>query len=365
MKQRKTPQKPAKEASALGFRVREGLFILLLAVAMFFILALTTYQPDDPGWSQVGSDQTILNAAGPIGAWFSDVLISLFGFLAYGFPAMVVLSAAFLFVHRHKNNDIDYPLVSIRIAGFLLALIAGCTLASIYFSHMVLNYPLGAGGILGLALSDWTLKTLHITGATLLLLASFLIGVTFATGLSWLRLMDTTGRGILKAARGTHQYFLAIKQRIQDWHLKRKQSKASAAVIQKAPTLELPNPTAHTKQASPKPPKDHGFERKVQLIRKKNTLAQQVPLFKQGPDGAMPSLSLLDVPKHKDEAIYSDEALHDMSKLVEVKLNDFNIEAEVVAVHPGPVITRFELQLAPGLKPSKITGIARHLARSP
>lgn len=351
---------PAPQATtSLGFRLREGMFILQLSLAMFFLLALVTFSPTDPGWSQVGSHPDILNAAGPMGAWCADVLLSLFGYLAFGFPAMIALSAVLLFIHRHETKQTDYPLLSLRGAGFILAILTGCALASIYFTDYARAYPFGAGGILGITIKQGLLASLHITGSTVILLAGFLVGVTFATGLSWLRLMDKTGRFIFKSTKQLGLFVVTLKQRYQQWQ---QAKRLMQTVIQK--------PKPHIEK-SPKPkalpsPEDEGISisDKIRVIRRKNTVAQQVPLFTQGPDGPMPDLSLLDTPKHKDETIYSEAALHDMSRLVETKLSDFNIDAHVVAVHPGPVVTRFELELAAGVKASKITGIARDLARS-
>lgn len=350
-----------KQASALGFRLREGSFIVQISLGMFFFLALLTFNHHDPGWSQVAEHDYIVNAGGPLGAWIADVLISLFGYLAFGFPVMIAFSAVYLFTHRHDDAIMDYPLLSLRVAGFLLAVISGCVLSSIYFSDSALRYPFGAGGILGISLSRWMLSSLHVTGSTVMLLASFLAGVTFATGLSWLKLMDKTGRGILKSIRGLGVLSQVLHEYYKGWQQKRR---AAKIVIQK-PITSKPVPMAKPKPTQPESaPEAPNYAEKIRIIRRKNTVAQQVPLFNNGPDGPMPSLSLLDVPEHKEEAIYSEEALEEMSRLVESKLADFHVEAKVVAVHPGPVITRYELQLAPGIKASKITGLAKDIARS-
>jgi S-DNA-T family DNA segregation ATPase FtsK/SpoIIIE len=354
MKKQKTAPSAPKQPSSLSLRLREGLFIVQLSLAMFFVLALATFSPLDPGWSQVGHP-SVLNSGGPMGAWSADILISLFGYAAFGFPLMIALSTAFLFIHRHEHTPLDTPLLCLRIAGFLLALLAGCSLASIYFADYAAHYPFGAGGILGITLSDWLLSSLHVTGSTLILLASFLIGITFATGLSWLRLMDKTGRLILKTLR-------ALRHTAQEMRARKlSQTVIKTPVIKASPAPKAKPTPAPAAAASSEP---SGYAEKIRVIRRKNATAQQVPLFNHGPDGPMPSLSLLDVPEHKEEAVYSEEALQDMSRLVESKLADFNVEAKVVAVHPGPVITRFELQLAPGIKASKITGLAKDLARS-
>lgn len=373
MKDKKKLKKSAPQSaapSALSFRLREGAFILQLSLAMFFFLALLTFSQHDPGWSQVGHQEYIVNAAGPMGAWFADVLISLFGYLAFGFPVMVGLSSVFLFIHRHEERELDGALLALRIGGFLLAVLSGCTLASIYFVEEAAHYPFGAGGILGISLSRLIMSSLHLTGSTLFLLATFLIGITFATGLSWLKLMDKSGRAILKSFRSLAQLAQTLNLRYKAW----KQARRLSQTVIHTPAAPKPAPKPVVKSVpAPKPkeldepapaPKEPSYSEKIKIIRKKNALAQQVPLFNNGPDGPMPSLSLLDVPEHKEETVYSEEALEEMSRLVESKLADFHVEAHVVAVHPGPVITRYELQLAPGIKASKITGLAKDLARS-
>lgn len=355
---------------ALSARIREGLFIVLLATALFFVLALVTYHSADPGWTHTAAKTNIHNAGGPIGAWFADVLLSLFGFLAFGFPAMIALGAGYLFLKRHQTEDIfSYSLLGLRLTGFVLAVLSGCALSAIYFADasQSLSYPLGSGGILGLVLSEYFLKTLFLTGATVLLLAAFLTGVTFATGLSWLKLMDLSGRLILRCGQSIAGRVRNIQLKIKTWHLERKQRQLTEAVLQKVePKISLPKtkpaPEPKEKPESKDEPGPFGFQ--VKRIKKKNTLANQVPLFTAGPDGPMPSLSLLDVPSHTEEAVYTDQALREMSRQVESKLSDFGVDVEVVAVHPGPVVTRFELQLAAGVKASKITGLARDLARS-
>lgn len=351
--------------SQLSFRVREGFFILALAISTFFILGLITYTPVDPGWTHTSSQGQIMNAGGPAGAWFADVLLSLFGLLAFGFPLMLGVGAWILFKHRHDDTAIiQYEMIALRIIGFAMALMAGCTLSSIYFDVGFLDYPIGPGGILGKIVSQLLLSNLHMTGASLLLLSIFLVGVTFATGLSWLKLMDWMGRLLFKilgmAGSEVNHSFIHLKS----WHLRRKQYELSKPVILKQAvdlkTLRASAPAASKSTSG----MGSGFGSEIKLVKKKNAIANQAPLFKDGIEGGMPSLTLLEVPQHREEAVYSQHSLDSMSRQVEEKLKDFGVEVNVVAVHPGPVVTRFELELAAGIKASKITGLARDLARS-
>lgn len=345
--------------SQLSFRVREGFFILSLAISTFFILALFTYTPVDPGWTHTSSQAAIINAGGPAGAWFADVLLSLFGLLAFGFPLMLGIGAWILFKHRHdEESNIQYGMIALRVLGFGMALMAGCTLSSIYFDVSFMHYPIGPGGILGKVVSQLLLSNLHMTGASLLMLSIFLVGITFATGLSWLKLMDGMGRLVFKLLG-------MAGSDIKSWHLRRKQYELSKPVILKQAvdlkSLRAPMPAPAPK---PKPVLSQGFGADIKLVKKKNAIASQAPLFKDGSEGGMPSLTLLDVPQHREEAVYSEHSLELMSRQVEEKLKDFGVDVNVVGVHPGPVVTRFELELAAGLKASKITGLSRDLARS-
>lgn len=340
----------------LAMRVREGLFILSLSLTLFFILALLTFSPNDPAWSSTGTSHAIQNATGPIGAWCADILFTLFGVFAYGFPLMVGLGALYLFRNRFDaTQPMQWSWVGLRLGGFVLALTAGCTLAHLYFSDMDLTYPSGSGGVIGHALNIWMLRTLHATGETVLLLAVFLVGMTFATGISWLRLMDWVGRGLLK---GMQQLVMVIKTR-REAPLEKVRVEPAAldlsAWVEAKPVRSTS--TALATVMPLKPPK-------LKIVTKKPTLHAQVPLFKGGPEGPMPALSLLDPPQEQHEAEYTDEGLREMSNQVESKLADFGVDAHVVAVHPGPVITRFELALAAGVKASKISGLSKDLARS-
>lgn len=372
MARKPTPTPPrSSSAQSLAVRVREGLFILSLSLTLFFILALLTFHPSDPAWTSSGATETIHNATGPMGAWCADILFTLFGVFAYGFPVMVALGAFYLFIHRFDSEaPVQWSLIGLRLGGFILALTAGCTLAHLYFSDIHVTYPSGSGGIIGQSLNVLLLRTLHATGETVLLLAAFLVGMTFATGISWLRLMDWVGRGILKTANAL---WVSIKKRRMTTEKPTLLTSGLGAKREKVriepPSIDLSEwveakPRSASTSLSTVPPTTKSLGATLKIVAKKPALHSQVPLFKGGPEGPMPSISLLDPPQVQHEAEYTDEALREMSNQVESKLADFGVEAHVVAVHPGPVITRFELALAAGVKASKISGLAKDLARS-
>ena len=194
-------------------------------------------------------------------------------------------------------------------------------------------------------------------GGTLFLLALFLTGVTLFTGLSWLEVMDVTGRYTIAGAEYLYGNGLRARER---WLAARRRQEREAA----------PNRAEGARKSRRKPPRvEPATARSEPEVAEAGADARAererpAPLFEPAPgSGALPPLALLDEPKKKRKVV-SDESLEAMSRQVELKLADFGIEAEVVAVHPGPVVTRYELQPAPGLKVSRVTNLAKDLARS-
>jgi DNA segregation ATPase FtsK/SpoIIIE, S-DNA-T family len=340
-------------------RLREGLVILLAALSLFLFLSLYTYHGGDPGWSKTGSHSTIINLGGHIGAWYADIFFYLFGANAYFFPLMIAGLAFAVFKQRQQS---DSPhLLLLRGIGFVGALLAGCALAHLYLPDPL--WPQGSGGLLGHAVGNQLVRSLNTNGATLILLAVFLSSVTFMTGLSWLALTDRVGKRIINFSVQTYGQIknqgMRLLTKYRDYRADQwvqQEIKPKIAALHKeepkfSPMTILepiaPAKIVITQAAAPK---------KVKRPQ------QQMPLFDS--DSPLPSLALLDPPQevHHDE--YTPQMLETLSKQVEDTLADFSIIAKVVAVHPGPVITRFELELAPGIKASKITGLARDIARS-
>jgi len=257
-----------------------------------------------------------------------------------------------LFQDRRSEAPFDWRAFSLRSAGFLLTLAAGCGLASLHDVGAAQTLPVDAGGVLGRLVGQAMEGAFSFIGATILLLALFLSGFTLFTNLSWLRLMDLTGaatlggldwlRGRLLALREAWQARRAKKAR--ETRFETKVKRETARKPRKAPVIKAP------------PAKPVRESERVQRER-------QVPLFEADADSALPPLSLLDEAKPSSKRM-SPEALEAMSRLVESKLRDFGIEVEVVEVHPGPVITRYEMQPAPGVKVSQISNLAKDLARS-
>lgn len=339
--------------SQMSRGLREGGLLVLGAIAVYLLMSLVSYSPADPGWSRSGSGDKIANIGGVVGAWFSDAFLFLFGYLAYLFPLMVGYSAWLLYRGRNAEVRVNGRELTLRGMGFALTVTAGAGLATLYAMDP-LSLPLNGGGILGEVVAKGLVKLFNAAGAALFLLALFLTGVTLFTGLSWVWLMDVTGRITLNFAG-----WLTAR-----WQLLR-ENRAERLAQQDA----APEPAPSAAEIKKKRIHDHPpprIEPTMQHLQPSARVEKerQIPLFKSADAaGSLPPLSLLDVAEPSAHRI-SPDSLEAISRLLESKLSDFGIEAQVVAVHPGPVITRFELQPAPGVKVSQITNLAKDLARA-
>lgn len=334
----------------LSRNIKEVSMIALGALSIYLLIALYSYHPDDPGWSHAVSVESIKNSAGVVGAWIADVLLYLFGYMGYLFPVILAYSGWCLFQSRNTNEPLNYLRYSLRAAGLVLTYMGGCGVARIHFlAGASLPYEVqGAGGILGDVIGSGLLHILGFTGSSLIMLTMFLIGVTLFTGLSWLRLMDITGHWTLRFIG----YFNETRHRYKD-ELQGRSARKEREVL-----IKIEKEKSSQREPVKIEPKISIFESGERAEREK-----QVNLFEYPANVALPSLGLLDDAPPRVGQL-SHEALQAMSRQVELKLKDFGIEVQVVEVHPGPVITRFELEPAPGVKGSQIINLAKDLARA-
>ncbi len=334
--------------SHVNRRLREGAMLLLLAIGAYLLLSLVTFSVNDPGWSYTGAQREVLNAGGRVGAWIADVFLNLFGFLAYLLPLMVAWSGWLIFKERNPDDSLNLSVLALRWSGFLVTLIAGCTLAAMHISQFSIPLPTGSGGILGSSLMGPLVGIFSNIGGTLLLLALFLSGFTLFTGVSWIAVMDKTG-GMTLALFRRLIHLRDLWQDRQTAKMARRERSEAVRIEQK-------------RREKQKPPKIEPVIKQVKPSERAQK-EQQTQLFQGRGGEKLPPLALLD-PVQTVGHGYTKEALEAMSRQVELKLRDFGIEAEVEAVHPGPVITLFEVQLAPGTKVSRITNLAKDLARA-
>jgi len=340
--------------------LREGAMLVLVAIALFFLTALVTYNPVDPGWSYTGSRNGIDNAAGVVGAWFSDVLFSLFGYLAYLLPVMIAYSGWLVMRGMRSDADddeINYRVLGLRWAGFFVTLASGCALTSLHFVLPTEMLPIDGGGILGQWLGDGLAGVLGLLGSTLILLAVLLAGITLFSGLSWFKVIDLVGAFVLAVYDWVTNRLMAFVEYLQE----RKAGEVAKQRRQEVFEADKQK-TAERKAKGSSKVRIEPVMKKVEISERLDR-EKQIALFDTHTDTELPPLRLLDKPQPSEKG-FTKEALEALSRLVEIKLADFGVEVEVVAVHPGPVVTRFELQPAPGVKASKITALSRDLARS-
>ncbi len=335
----------ARFTSAVSRGLRESAIIALGIVALVLLMALASYSPDDPGFSFTGSAAAVHNRIGVIGAWLADVLFFLFGRPAFLFPIMIAL-ACFGMQRRIRAEASSRANTAVRIAGFLLVLVASCALTTLHWQPGSLRQS--AGGVVGSLVGNGLAAGLNFLGATLLMIAAWMAGLSLAFGVSWFTIMDRLG-GLAWSGIAWLRGRLASSRDAAEGRERRQARKEAVQTEQK-------------KSATRAPPR---IEPPLPIVEKSARVERerQVPLFEPPKANELPPLKLLDDPPPR-EPLYSAEALEALSRLVEMKLKDFTIDVEVVAVQPGPVVTRFELRPAPGVKASQITALAKDLARA-
>ncbi|WP_375738265.1 DNA translocase FtsK [Pseudomonas boanensis] len=366
----------------LHYRLKEGALIALGALCLYLWMALLTYDSSDPGWTHTSNVEQVQNAAGRLGAWFADILFMALGYFAYVFPLLLAVKTLQVFQHRHEPIDWSGWLFSWRLIGLVFLVLSGAALADIHFQDHA-GLPASAGGALGESLSHLAVAALNVQGSTLLFFALFLFGLTVFTDLSWFKVMDLTGKITLDlfeliqsavnrwwSARAERKQLVAKLREVEDRVSevaapviadRREQAKVKERLIEREEALTK-HMTEREKRpapviAAPPPPKPTEPSKRVQKEK-------QAPLFiDSAVEGTLPPISLLDVAEKKQKS-YSPESLEAMSRLLEIKLKEFGVEVLVESVHPGPVITRFEIQPAAGVKVSRISNLAKDLARS-
>ncbi len=326
--------------------LRESAFVLLVPVAVYLLVSLASFDATDPGWSHAGSSAEVRNWGGRAGAWLSDVLLYLIGRMAFLLP-LALLWYAWRFlrdpVESRAHADPLVPLT--RLSGLALALLGGSILGHVQLQAGSL--PGGAGGVLGSFLGEWLVGGIGRGSATMFALALFLAGATFGIGVSWFRAMDRVGAWTLRIIERVGVW----RQQYADWRIGQK-ARAEREVVRLEETVKRrKREPVKIESAAPVMEKSERVERELQM-----------PLFQNIPSGDLPPLALLDEPRETGKP-YSPEALEALSRQVELKLKDFRIEARVVGVYPGPVITRFELEPAPGIRGSQISSLDKDIAR--
>ncbi|GAA5215140.1 DNA translocase FtsK 4TM domain-containing protein [Corallincola platygyrae] len=382
-------------------RLLEAALIVSSVGAVFLLLALYSYAPTDPGWSQTAFAGEIKNMTGAVGALVADLLFFVLGYQAYMVPFLVAFLGWYSFRRYYHVFEIDYMALSLRMVGGLLLLIGISALASINFDDF---YFFSAGGMLGDVIAASMLPVFNLLGTTLLLLGLVLSGFTLATGLSWVAIADFLGAVLVWGAiqgiyRPIHNYMESRKEGATE------ASNTEETELEEAPATgfveeEDNEPSLRLEELEPFEPEDidedeYDYEEEFDPLASstpsptlnlaENSAPIVAPAFeppKQVVNGGtaplpavaasadvasevteMPTIGLLDRADKSTNPVTQEE-MDKVSRLVEAKLLDFGVQAEVVGVYPGPVITRFELDLAPGVKVSRISNLSKDLARA-
>jgi S-DNA-T family DNA segregation ATPase FtsK/SpoIIIE len=448
-------------------RLRESAFIISVLISVFFAVALLTFNPADPSWSQTAWGGQLHNAGGYIGAWIADTLFFIFGSLAYPLPIVLVLIAWGLLRHHDDSQPFDFMLWGTRLLGFVVLLLTSCGLANINFDDL---WYFSSGGVVGDVLTNLAIPTFNVLGSTLIFLFLWGAGFTLFTGISWLTIVEWIGDlcvsllqkifslfrkdsndlvftpdtesialidepgfegsalesgaqpNELSASRHFNIHLPGSRQDTNvsddsfaeiDDEPRNKQLSTTIETLEKIAQQEGDFPRqSHSIVSDPlidSPPvnefdveiDDSGepvisdlsvldeqhsepvlseqaelsadsdvlafqnivAEAKKAEVAKQNPFLVQKEVTLPTPAEPMPTLELLYHPEKRENFI--DQAmLKEIARLVESKLADYKIQATVVGIYPGPVITRFELDLAPGVKVSRISGLSTDLARS-
>ncbi len=356
----RTPPEPAPDPlpNRLIRLLSEARWLVLAVACAYLTLVLFTYSPTDSGWSHAGITLRPVNWGGSAGAWLADLMLYVFGFSAWwwcvGLIAGVWVSyrqlANRFLLKKEPEKRHRYEL-GIRIAGFVMLMLGSSSLEFVRMYTLKVKLPRDPGGVLGELVGGAAQTTFGFDGGTLILLMLFGLGFSLCFHVSWMAVAEKLGGGIESFAQWLVQLYAERQDRKvgQEAAVKREevvvQERARIVEAKAAAPIQIVPQVVHV-------PKSERVEKE-----------KQVSLFLDMPDTNLPPLSLLDEPPAEQETV-TVETLEYVSRLIEKKLSDFGVEVKVVAAYPGPVVTRYEIEPATGVKGSQIVNLARDLARA-
>lgn len=329
--------------------VKEAWWMILLLIGLYLTVILFSYHRDDPSWSHSASDNSVIhNAGGAVGAWLSDILLYLFGFSAWWWVVLAFYGIWLVYLRLEVVAAQHKPLLLFNLVGFAILLVASCALEAGHLVPFPADLPLSAGGMLGNVIDEILRAMLGFDGSTLVLLMLMAIGFSLFTGWSWIMMTEKLGTGIEIS-------YLFFRDKWQDW-----QDRKAGRVAEQLRAEFVDNERKRTEDRPPVQIETPA----VEIVKSERVQREkQVPLFETLPDSPLPPLHLLDEP-HGEVELQSAETLEFTSRLIERKLMDFGIEVKVLTAQPGPVITRYELEPAPGVKGSQVANLSKDLARA-
>jgi S-DNA-T family DNA segregation ATPase FtsK/SpoIIIE len=341
-------------AGKMWVLLRESRWLLFSACAIYFTVALYGYDRADPSWSHSVSSAVTSNPGGVLGAYLADMLFYLFGFSAWWW-VVYMLQRVWAGYHQLRPDSIFCRRAWwVSLAGFAVLLFASSALEAMRLYTLNVSLPLsqdgnlGAGGMFGIMLGDALPGLFGFTGATLLLLALIAAGFSLFSGLSWLRFVDWLG-ALLENA---WQFARLAWQTWQDRRIGAQAMNERVAVVEEEKRRVEEHLPIHIEMPQ------------YEVAKSARAKAErQTSLFADTHDSTLPPLHLLDQAVQHVEVVSAD-TLEFTSRLIERKLKDFGVEVKVVAAYPGPVITRYEIEPAVGVKGSQITNLVKDLARA-
>ncbi len=328
--------------------LRESRWLLLAAGAAYFAMALYGYDPADPSWSHSATGALTGNPAGALGAHLADLLFYLFGFSAWWLVVFMLQRVWAGYRDLRPDSVFCKRTFWVSVAGFAVLLLASSALEAIRLYTLQVALPLAPGGMIGAVLGDALTSLLGFTGATLLLLALIATGFSVFSGLSWLRFIDSVGGALEEAYR---RAYLAWQTR-RDKRIGAQAMQERSIVVKEEKKRVEEHQPIHIEMPVVEIPRSKRVEKE-----------KQVSLFTEMPDSPLPPLHLLDEATQQVEVV-SAETLEFTSRLIERKLKDFGVEVKVVGAYPGPVITRYEVDPAVGVKGSQVVNLMKDLARA-
>ena len=329
---------------------KEVLVIALGAFTAYLLVCLVSYSSSDPGYTHTGVSNDVQNLGGRFGAWFSDLVLNALGYSAYFVPILFGV-VCWRLLRGSDSEGMGYSKL-VHGAGMIFVLLSACGIEFLHYFSWSRTMPFESGGWIGMLAGAWASDSFGIVGATVVFLVVFIAGISWSMDVSWFTIMDKVGELTCRCSERIWQRVTIWFDEVRGSRLKRKRQDTVAEI--------------NRNRAKKRPPR---IEPKVTETRESARIYKEkqapIPMFTEDkvPQGSLPALGLLDKPDAKVQG-YSKETLEMMSRLVEKKLMDFNIDVRVESVQPGPVVTRFEIDPAPGVKASQVVSLARDLARS-
>jgi S-DNA-T family DNA segregation ATPase FtsK/SpoIIIE len=340
------------------------LSFFLIAFSLYILIALISHDPSDPGIFYKTSSTNINNLGGPLGANISDFLFTIFGLGSYLILAVgVIWALQTIFFRDPYNSKVK---IAVRIVSSVILLISFCSILEYYFLE-------NSGGYLGKIFFINLSNTLGFIGSLIFLVIFIIPASSLSFNFSWLNTLDLIGNFLINLfnlcriyiskvfsfiSSSTFNFFKRLKEIRDIKESKKEEAKNLKSKIVSAKKVDIAENKNKSLDSPLQPDLPNTSEPAIKEVESKEPIAET-----SQEKTVMPSTQLLDRALD-DGSSLTEEELSQIASLLETKLDEFGIEATVESVLPGPVVTRFEIQPAPGTKASKITNIAQDIARS-